>query len=242
MIGVFDIKYYKWAAIIPGFILGDFIGAIAAYFLVQEIVAKRIQNTDYELALLKVCIKLMSSDGSIDKVEIDSVRLYFKRTFGVERTNQIFRDNKTSKFKNFTLTELSEILKTNTNPNNFYSILQFLYYVSAVDGNITIGEDEIIHTIGYNLGFTESRILAIKSQFTKTSYKSAKYDSKTVQYLNILGLDDKATTSDIKSAYRTLAKELHPDRLTGVSDGIKEMAKEKFLKVQEAYEYLNGRI
>tara|TARA_B110000003_G_C16586492_1_gene510071 strand:- start:488 stop:1216 length:729 start_codon:yes stop_codon:yes gene_type:complete len=242
VIGVFDIKYYKWAAIIPGFILGDFIGAIAAYFLVQEIVAKRIQNTDYELALLKVCIKLMSSDGSIDKVEIDSVRLYFKRTFGVERTNQIFRDNKTSKFKNFTLTELSEILKTNTNPNNFYSILQFLYYVSAVDGNITIGEDEIIHTIGYNLGFTESRILAIKSQFTKTSYKSAKYDSKTVQYLNILGLDDKATTSDIKSAYRTLAKELHPDRLTGVSDGIKEMAKEKFLKVQEAYEYLNGRI
>ena len=79
MIGVFDIKYYKWIAIIPGWMLGGFIGAIAAYFLVQELVAKRIENTDYELALLKVCIKLMSSDGSVDKIEIDSVRLYFKR-------------------------------------------------------------------------------------------------------------------------------------------------------------------
>ena len=57
-------------------------------------------------------------------------------------------------------------------------------------------------TIGYKLGFTESRILAIKSQFTKTSYKSSKYDSKTIQYLNILGLDDKATTSDVKSYAR----------------------------------------
>ena len=42
-----------------------------------------------------------------------------------------------------------------------------------------------------------------------------------------------------KSAYRTLAKEYHPDKLAGMSDGIKNLAKEKFQLIQESYEYLN---
>jgi uncharacterized membrane-anchored protein YhcB (DUF1043 family) len=37
MTGFFDYKYYKWVAIIQGFIIGDIVGAIAAYFLVQEL-------------------------------------------------------------------------------------------------------------------------------------------------------------------------------------------------------------
>ena len=48
MVGIFDYKYYKWAAIIPGFILGDIIGAIAAYFLVQEVMIKKEQDIDFE--------------------------------------------------------------------------------------------------------------------------------------------------------------------------------------------------
>ena len=36
-----DYKYYKWVAIIPGWILGDFIGAIAAFFLVREIMINK---------------------------------------------------------------------------------------------------------------------------------------------------------------------------------------------------------
>ena len=45
--------------------------------------------------------------------------------------------------------------------------------------------------------------------------------------------------SEIKSAYRTLAKEFHPDTLSGMSKGIQDLAKEKFQLIQEAYEYLS---
>ena len=44
---------------------------------------------------------------------------------------------------------------------------------------------------------------------------------------------------EIKSSYRSLAKEYHPDKLTGMSDGIKNLAKEKFQLIQASYEYLN---
>ena len=63
-------------------------------------------------------------------------------------------------------------------------------------------------------------------------------DNKSEYYLNILGLNKSASADEIKTAYRSLAKEFHPDKLSGMSQGIKDMAKEKFQLIQEANEYL----
>ena len=41
---------------------------------------------------------------------------------------------------------------------------------------------------------------------------------------------------DIKKAYRKMAMKYHPDKLESVSDDIKKLAEEKFLKVKEAYD------
>ncbi|GAB5465132.1 MAG: J domain-containing protein [Candidatus Kapaibacteriales bacterium] len=52
-------------------------------------------------------------------------------------------------------------------------------------------------------------------------------------YYKILGIDKKASDSDIKKAYRSLAQKYHPDKNKGNSD-----AEEKFKEVSEAYEVL----
>ncbi len=52
-------------------------------------------------------------------------------------------------------------------------------------------------------------------------------------YYEILGVDKKATASEIKKAYRTLVKKYHPD-VNKNSD-----AEEKFKEIQEAYEILS---
>ena len=49
-----------------------------------------------------------------------------------------------------------------------------------------------------------------------------------------------ATLPEIKKSYRSLAKEFHPDKLSGMSDGIINLAKEKFQLIQDSYEYLNN--
>lgn len=51
-------------------------------------------------------------------------------------------------------------------------------------------------------------------------------------YLKVLGLGENATLSDIKKAYRTLARKYHPD-VSSLPN-----AKEKFIAVKEAYAYL----
>lgn len=52
-------------------------------------------------------------------------------------------------------------------------------------------------------------------------------------YYEVLGLSKTANKQEIKKAYRTLAKNLHPDRNKAAD------AEEKFKEVQEAYEVLS---
>jgi curved DNA-binding protein len=53
-------------------------------------------------------------------------------------------------------------------------------------------------------------------------------------YYKMLGLDKKATTEDIKKAYRRLAMKWHPDKNPN-----NKMAEEKFKKISEAYAVLS---
>ena len=57
--------------------------------------------------------------------------------------------------------------------------------------------------------------------------------------LNILGLDDDATASDIKAAYRECVQILHPDRFAN-NKKLQDRATEQFKRLQDAYDYLNS--
>ena len=57
---------------------------------------------------------------------------------------------------------------------------------------------------------------------------------KYQDYYKILGINKNATKTEIKSAYRKLAFKYHPDKNTK-----DPKAKEKFIKINEAYEVLN---
>ena len=53
-------------------------------------------------------------------------------------------------------------------------------------------------------------------------------------YYEVLGVDKKATPEQIKSAYRKLAMQYHPDRNQGNAE-----AGEKFKEINEAHETLS---
>lgn len=54
----------------------------------------------------------------------------------------------------------------------------------------------------------------------------------------VLGVSKDATQDEIKSAYRKLAKQYHPDRYVG--NPLADLAAEKFKEINEAYDTLTG--
>ena len=54
----------------------------------------------------------------------------------------------------------------------------------------------------------------------------------------VLGVSKNATQDEIKSAYRKLAKQYHPDRYIG--NPLADLASEKFKEINEAYDALTG--
>jgi len=60
-----------------------------------------------------------------------------------------------------------------------------------------------------------------------------------VKLYPLMRIDDGASQDDIKKAYRALALESHPDKLTAASEAEAKQVQENFIKIQEAYEILS---
>jgi molecular chaperone DnaJ len=58
-------------------------------------------------------------------------------------------------------------------------------------------------------------------------------------YYEVLGVERNATEEDLKKAYRSLARQFHPDTLTGEQE--KKAAEEKFKEISEAYSILSDQ-
>jgi DnaJ like chaperone protein len=52
----------------------------------------------------------------------------------------------------------------------------------------------------------------------------------------ILGVESSASDDDIKKAYRKMAVRYHPDKVASLGEEYQKGAKEKFQRIQEAYE------
>ena len=72
-----------------------------------------------------------------------------------------------------------------------------------------------------------------KRKFARRGGRGGGNDDSDKDYYGLLGLDRNASQSEVKKAYFQLAKKYHPD----VNPG--EEAKEKFAKINNAYETLS---
>jgi DnaJ like chaperone protein len=239
----------RWIAAFIGFYIFRFPGAIAGFILgsifesmttkkgggrsfqdvFQQNTRESVTPADFELHLLSLATLVIKADGTVSQSELDFVRQYFVQSYGKERANATFKVfNEVIKKKEISAARICELLRSRTRYESRLQILHFLFSISKADGNVSEAETEEINMISGFLGVQFRDFESIKAMFFKNPDRAYK----------ILEIENTATDAEVKSAYRTMAKKYHPDKLQHMDEAYQKGAQEKFTKVQEAYEQL----
>lgn len=232
----------RWVGAIVGYIFFRFPGAILG-FLVGSIIDSLGKNTskfqvkqkqqvspaDFELNLLSLCALVIKADGKVSREEMQMVQNYFVQAYGKERANATFRTfNEVSKKREVSAQPICEYLRMRTRYASRLEIVHFLFNIANADGHISQPEIGKIREIAGFLAVGYRDFESIQAMFFKNPDSAYK----------ILEIEKTASVSEIKAAYRAMAKKYHPDKLQHMDEVYRKGAEEKFRKVREAYEQL----
>ena len=223
----------KWVGIGAGWFFAGPIGAIIGYYISKSFFdGKNDQAKAYELSLLILSSLVIKSDGKIVKAELDYVKKFFIKTFGVHKANQYFKVfNKLNKQSlSNQLRPICQQLTSYVNHASRLQIIHFLFGVSASDNEMHSSEIELIKKMAGYLNINQYDFESIQSMFL------AKGSNSLAKWFSILEIDKSASNEEIKKAHRKMVIKYHPDKLQGVGEDITKLAEEKFLLVQQAYE------
>jgi len=233
--------FSKWIGATIGWSFGGPIGAIIGLAVGSMLDASsksgsdRSQNQsvtrsgDFEVSLLILASIVIKADGKQDQRELDFVRAQFVQMYGKARANQAFNlFREISKQANISTRQVCLQIRQMMDHASRLQLVHFLFGIAKSDHHVADSEVEAIALIASYLGINPKDFESIKAMF---------YNSSDSAY-KILELDSNATISEIKKAYRKMAKKYHPDKVSHLGKEHQKGAEEKFKKVQEAYEQL----
>ncbi len=126
-------------------------------------------------------------------------------------------------------------------------IMYFLAGLATVDGSMNKREIDLLKDMNVLLELSPKDFDSIIAMYTQKRERTRPAsDSKPRQSAvqlacQILGVSEFASMDEIKKAYRKLVKLHHPDRFATESTEQQEIAEQRFLEIQKAYEVLEKR-
>ncbi len=184
-------------------------------------------HEDFATMLIALSAAVMRADGKMLKAELEFIKSFFSRQFGPEfsvshlQTLKQFLDA-----KEIPLEQICSDINLRTQVEVRIQLLHYLFGIAIADGHVADSELKLLQRIALLLQIPSSDFESIKSMF----YKDVNSD------YYILGIENNATEEEIKKAYRQMAIRYHPDKVVQMGEEYQKGAKEKFQKVQEAYE------
>ena len=183
-------------------------------------------HDDFAMSLLALSAAVMKADGKSTKSELNYVKAFFKGQFGGDKTRDAMLLLKDLLQKNIPIKEVSEQIRYNMEHPLRLQLLHYLFNIAKADGHVAQSEMEMIKRISNYMGISAIDYNSIEAMF----YKDVGHA------YTVLEINESASDSEVKKAYRKMAVKYHPDKVSHLGEEFKNAANEKFLKVKEAYE------
>ena len=235
-------SYIKWIGVALGWTLGGPIGAILGFALgsmisstslvtAEEAQARgrsfsRTSTDDFVVSLLVLSAAVMKADGKVLKSELDYVKQFFTRQFGEAKAQEQVLLLREILKQPLQLRQVCVQIRMNMQHPLRLQLIHYIFGLAQADGTLDTSELRVIENIARDLGISQKDFDSIRAMFK----------SDTLSAYQILEISENASEQDIKKAYRKMAIKYHPDKLSSLGPDIQKAAKEKFVKVQEAYE------
>ena len=242
VLAVLGLVYMRFPGAVIGFLLGTLLELFikkggSAHRNVSKMFGQEQEVTmgDFELNLLSLSTIVVKADGKVSQTELDYVRSYFVKAYGKDRANATFRTyNDVVKKRQIDAGRICAYLHMRTTYEVRLQILHFLFGIAQADGNVSSGELQQLAKIAGHLRLSQRDFESIKAMFTMAGRSSG-----DISYAyTILEIDKNVSNAEVKKAYRTMVKKYHPDKLQHMDKVHQQGAREKFNKVQEAYEQI----
>lgn len=115
-------------------------------------------------------------------------------------------------------------------PEVLQTMVHLLFRIAMADGQYHPAEEKFIRQVSQIFGLSDAEFEQIRVLFVKVNHKAYR----------VLGLTPEASVDEIKTAYKKLVNQYHPDRLMakGIPEDFIQLANEKMIEINNAYEQI----
>lgn len=220
-----------WAFLGPiggliGFALGSMVDGQEGVFNQGNPRIGATTQGDFISSLIVLIAAVMKSDGRVLKSELDYVKEFFVRSFGLEQAQQATLLLKNVLDQNIPVEEVSRQIGQRMDYSARLQLIHLLFGISKADGLVSMEEVKTVERIAYYMGIKTDDFNSIKALFS---------DNLEAAYA-ALEIGAYATDEEVKKAYRKMAVKYHPDKVAYLGEDLKNQANEKFQQLNAAYE------
>ncbi len=212
--------------------IGALLGAAAVHFAGKASRGK-IDNftaqATFTVGFIALCAKMAKADGVVTRDEIN----VFKKAFQVPQNEMknvsYFFDRAKKDVAGFDGYAKQLYSLFHNQPAMLEQIIDLLFHIAMADGVMHPAEMDYLSEVARIFNISENEFARI--------LESHLGPNKSDPYV-VLGVDREASDKEIKSAYRKLIKEHHPDLLIaqGVPEELIDVANEKLAAINDAYD------
>jgi len=187
------------------------------------------RKISFTIAVIALAAKMAKADGVVTEDEVEAFRQLFKvpphEMRNVSRVYQLAQQD-TAGFEVYAR-QVAQLFRDRTVV--LEDLLDALFHIAKADGEVHPNEMRYLRTVAEQFGFDQDRFDTIFARHLGTDHANP--------YV-ILGVSSSISDEELKSVYRRLVKENHPDRLIaqGVPREFAAIATERVAIINEAYE------
>ena len=214
--------------------IGALLGAFAGHMLIDRDEVPGGESADapgvvFTIAIIALGAKMAKADGVVTKDEEEAFKRIFRvppsEEANVRRIFNLARQD-TAGYEAYAK-QIANLFRGN--PAILEDVLDGLFEIAKADGVLHPGELAFLERVAEIFGFTEAEFRRIRASH---------FGPDEADPYAILGVAHDASDAEIKSTYRFLVRENHPDSLMarGVPEEFVRLANDKLAAINAAYD------